>query len=658
MRIEPTSERCLDYLWFGQHCLDLQSTGNKALSDGRTIVICKYTPEKATLIVIEGGNFFIHPRSGKVQTLVDLGDTFLQGVNHGGYQQNADGSFTPLARQYNQAEGKDISYSAYPLIDDDHGTFIVNVEDVEADWTEDENYGNCWWIGEDGVALSWKGTPNRLIPIPTNYLIPGITTATGFNVSTCFSGNIYSNGAVLCTAPRIGDNSDVFVAGACYIDGYLICISHQHSDQGDWIYVHKSSDSGTTWELIGDQKAGQQLITPAFISADGKTFSLNNVLFNISDDLKTLSVVSTVVGSSTGSKQLIEGQGYRYSGSITGLWPGMSTASALVSSSATLTASLLSSGDTNATTNSFNIPIVRPNAAKQVSIIETGLNAAGACTGAAYTLGFTTDGGSYCSAEWSGDVTMRGGIPVLCVDGCSATGTVTLQPNGVSASYTKIRLATNILSSSKAKTKLGLDCDCSGAGVVYSPQTSGGRQRYYYVMKDSAAYPSVSDIKPTLERTNNGTISGDGVGECLDGSFDLFTETYIGWNPVGTNFMVNGTVVVYSGPSQTASGNCFTCCSGGVCFNRSFSDTQPAETDATIIIRRGGLSQQTGNVLDYCTGSATMHLGFTLASDSECKYLGGLSSGDWRDGNNNPVNLPSLTATQSLYICQIDTLGC
>ena len=62
-RIEPTSDVCIPYVWFAEDCLKLQSYGHKAISDGIYIIVCKYTPTKATLIAIGGGNFLCHPRS-------------------------------------------------------------------------------------------------------------------------------------------------------------------------------------------------------------------------------------------------------------------------------------------------------------------------------------------------------------------------------------------------------------------------------------------------------------------------------------------------------------------------------------------------------------------------------------------------------------------
>ena len=162
MDIRPTSEAAEAYIWFGRDCLRrAHRTGHggvKALRDGLLLVICKYTIHHADLIVIQRGDFLMYPRSGSLRAYSVGDDITTTGVNGGGYVK-AGTQFAQLSARH-----------PYPLVDDDHGTFLITIdgEELEVEWAApgEENYGNLWWsgTGDDPPVLSWKGPPSEVWP--------------------------------------------------------------------------------------------------------------------------------------------------------------------------------------------------------------------------------------------------------------------------------------------------------------------------------------------------------------------------------------------------------------------------------------------------------------------------------------------------------------
>lgn len=412
MRIEPTSDKAAEYIWLGQHCLNLNSTGNKAIQDGMFTVICKYTPEKAVLIVVGGGNFLTHPRSGKLklQPYFDnqMNQYYLTGIDGGGWRED----LSELANRY-----------TYPLQDDDKGTWVVNAEDITCEWTVIENYGNCWWVGSDGTILSWKGPPNRHFYIDSTINIPGLsrqrevvsTGDTNTEFYTYFDYNVYQDGEVLCTAPYL-------VAGAFYMEDTLIvlCVANLRPN-GFWLVPFKT-DLTVFTELGGKFALSNPLLIPAFISKDASSFVFERVTYKVNDDTTAIELVDPATAS-TGTqneppRSNIE-QSYWYDGTfkksgIRQLW---------VEPANDITANYTINDKTTtinkAAEKTVSVPIYR--VVPDITLTINGPNTAS--VGFCYTPSYTV-----CSGSWSfsgGTIDNNGCITsVSCVSGASAVATV------------------------------------------------------------------------------------------------------------------------------------------------------------------------------------------------------------------------------------------
>jgi hypothetical protein len=431
LNIQPTSDKASEYVWFGKDCLRLQSTGTKAIQDGMFTVICKHTPEKAILIVVGGGNFLCHPRSGTLKQIPyfdnQMNEYSLTGINGGGW---------------NEAGGEISNRTVYPLQDDDNGTYVINADDLTAEWTSSENYGNIWWIGEDGTTLSWHGNPNRHFPIDTIYNIPGLTEVENVigeppnskQFFTCFKNNVYQDGEILATVLY----EKHLVAGACYQDSTLL-VAVVDGTVGYKLKLLKQQTDGDGWDQVGSTFPTARLKTPAFFSSDGKTMTFDGAEYNISPTVFTLKTASAYKYSGTQTEGT-DRRTFGKQGTITGLWleNGISETLAYKSDISTTTTG------TGASTATKTVPLVSAGSATYVTITgpETGRD------GCLY-FGFETDG-PYCEAVWSGSVDKYGKycppLAQVCTPGSPGySATITLSPKSLSDTYT---VASNYISPS------------------------------------------------------------------------------------------------------------------------------------------------------------------------------------------------------------------
>ena len=427
MSIKPTSEKAAEYLWFGKKCLALNTYGSKAMADGLYTIICKYTPDKAVLIAIGGGNFFSHPRTGKLKDIPYFDNAMnqfaMQGIYGGGFRQTEKDGKTI----YEEIENRTV----YPLVDDDKGTWVISVDDPSCEWSDAEKYGNNFWIGTDGSTLSWHGVPNRHFPIDAKYLIPGLTeyentlgsgeTATAFY--TCFKNNVYESGDVLATVPE-----KHLVAGACYQDGTLLVAAVDSSNSKYNLKLLKQGDDKTPWIQIGAAVPTSRLKTSAFFTLDGLSMTFDGVAYKVSPTEFTRVTPSTYTFSGKqqeGADKLT----FTKSGKIAGLWTENGNSESLEYASSCKTTS---SGSANS--NKVTVPLVAAGSATYVKIT-------GEPDGSGY-FHFKTDG-PYCEAIWSGDCDKEGKLNKAGASGdpCKAstgfTVTVTLKPKGLTDTYTR-----------------------------------------------------------------------------------------------------------------------------------------------------------------------------------------------------------------------------
>ena len=313
MDIRPTSDAAVDYVWFGRNCLEQARRsgfgGAKAIQDGRLLVICKYTLHHATLITLSQGDFTMHPRSGLMRSYPVTDDTTIPGINGGGWAQSGEG-FSELAAR-----------SPYPLVDNDHGTFVVSIdgEDLEVEWAgnADENYGNLWWsgTGDEPSVLSWRGPPSIQFPIGAEYTIPGLTmeVPSGNSVFGCF---IYSDGARLCHGPSWypDEPERTLIVGACYATDeakkrWLVAMTVTHKGSAHVLQVWRSEDTGKTWQLLNEFPSLRAVVT-AFISQDGRRFVYGGQLYKIDAAVSSVVAGAKIPTSTTGTRTIHGAGGY------------------------------------------------------------------------------------------------------------------------------------------------------------------------------------------------------------------------------------------------------------------------------------------------------------------------------------------------------------
>lgn len=455
--IKLTSDKCVDYIWFGDKCLKkaraYNLTANEAIQDGRTLVICKYNPREAIIIVIPSGDFIMHPRSGSLRkfSFYDSGmnSYTLTGVSRGGYTK-VDGNYEELS-----------AIDAYTLVDNDRGSFVVTIDDtdLEVDWADvEDNYGNVYWIGEGDTppVLSWHGPPSIQFPLDKTYTIPGLTSSVSSS-NTTFGVWIYQTGVRLCHGPQIDPDDEMLslVVGASIAydaDGieYLVAICISNKSNIKYLQIYKSIDTGTTWELI-QEFVNRDCGTPAFISSNGRIFVYDKIKYLIAPDIKSVSKSEELSFADVFTRTVVGAGGYGsdyfYSGKQY-LYPALDATDSLKYATAITTAKFEHIGNGDTVYHSAVTPVYRGNPATSVSISIDNL-ASKPCevSGDGYILTFVAEAnGNYCQAVWSGVHCYKDMTAVLKVGDCNSdfSVTVTLQPQGVSATLTRTQVDAGI----------------------------------------------------------------------------------------------------------------------------------------------------------------------------------------------------------------------
>lgn len=479
--IRPTSDQATGYVWFGQHCLNLlrQSgrPGTKAFRDGRLLVICKYNHHHADLIVLSRGDFATHPRSGSVAKIPYYDNQMnlytLTGIDGGGWRQDGE-TYEELATRW-----------GFPLVNDDNGTFLVTAdEQLEVAWAGKaaENYGNIWWQGQgdNPPVLSWRGPPSVQFSLPGDLRIPGLsqveTTVSGREYYTTFGCYLYQGGAYLCHGPQwfADDELATLVVGACYATTaagkqWLVAICITRMAAGSFsLQVWRSCDVGKNWQILNEFPATGRARVPAFIAADGRAFVYDGVRYTIDTDVSVVTagtlatqgaIPAAISGSRTVSGPGGYGSDYHYLGKRY-CWPAMDADGRLVYATAVEDAVFTTTGDSSGTPATITAPVYRGSPATQVTISVIGTGTGGPCTvggsGVNVILGAAVNG-SYCQAVWSGVDCYKGLEAVKRVPDCNGaySVSVTIQPQGLTATYTQSGALPDIVVSGPADMVLG-----------------------------------------------------------------------------------------------------------------------------------------------------------------------------------------------------------
>lgn len=491
VRLEPQHERIPDDVLtrakeLGDRVLATQDYKREiAIAGGGGFYYCeaiRWDEHVRVKIIDLTGNFLTHPRTGKLRLQPyfdnEMNEYYLTGIDGGGWRKD----LSELANIY-----------TYPLQDGDKGTWVATVFGTEIEWTDDENYGNCYWIGEDGATLSWKGPPNGF-PIGGIYQIPGLTQSLGDGLSnTCFGVHIYEDGAYLCHGPQwFADNElKTLVVGAMYIDGRLFCQAVTNKTPGIFLQLWTTQDTGTTWTLVQEVTSTWPRTT-AQISKDGKKFVYDSVLYTIADDLKSFASTTTIPAVAAGTRVVVGrggyGSPYTYAGQLN-LWPGMDVSEGLKNSVLSVDAKFKYETAGSGGYQKSEQPVYRGNPATQVAVSQYG-------TFANSEIWFSaTANGTYCTLDWSGVDRVENGFGVKRTTQCNSdfTVTATANPQGVSGLY--------------VRTAQVLDMVVSGDQGQVNPVQTGNMP--YRPVTASQYYVS-NAIGDVTWYTTKGTITSNG----------------------------------------------------------------------------------------------------------------------------------------------------
>lgn len=186
--IKYTSEKSIEYTWFADHCLSLQTVGSKAYVDGQYIVVCKYDEVDATLIVFPENTIIAHPRTGSLSSKSYAG-TVPAPIVRGGW----DSTLTYFDSDY-----------IYPILDDHKGTAVIDPKLSKVEFIN-YDYGNYYIVNslDTTEIVSWKGPPAKHIPI--NQLSFNISGIEATDESSSFDKYIYKAGEQYLLSPKCND---------------------------------------------------------------------------------------------------------------------------------------------------------------------------------------------------------------------------------------------------------------------------------------------------------------------------------------------------------------------------------------------------------------------------------------------------------------------
>jgi hypothetical protein len=222
------------------------------------------------IIRIWGGavaGFICHPRS----------DVFPGGITPKG---------TPISAIY-----------AYPLIDNDHGSFVLT--GINDKWTvsrDVENYGNLDWDGSE--VLTWRGPPGRSIPLPNTTNVSGLSTlleTIGVDIYyTPYSGNIYQHGNVVAVAPGL------VLGAAIYSGGIIAVVALKNPGWTQAVYTGAVGAKATDWTLVSN--INNNFPQSAWFFSDDTTEATDgNTLLTIVYSKNSVTVGSTALSSGNGT---------------------------------------------------------------------------------------------------------------------------------------------------------------------------------------------------------------------------------------------------------------------------------------------------------------------------------------------------------------------
>lgn len=164
----------------------------------------------------------------------------------------------------------------YPLVDNDHGSFILTPPTPWAVSRDAENYGNIDWQGSNGTILSWRGPSSRHFPLDPSINYPGYTLfdrtvgTPPFDTDyfTPFGPNVYQSGNILATLP----NSKIL--GAALVNGVLTVVASLfNGSYSDEVWQLKNG-----WQKLWAQGGSSPLVC-WFFTADGmKAYRGNETL--------------------------------------------------------------------------------------------------------------------------------------------------------------------------------------------------------------------------------------------------------------------------------------------------------------------------------------------------------------------------------------------
>lgn len=494
--IKLTDERCVEYIWFGEECLKrarLEGTsGSKVILDNRLLIICKFNPIEATLIAVQQGNFICHPKTGSLKSYLQYDEqSTLQGPSGGGFV-NKDGVYQETS-----------NFEVYTLVDDDQQSFVVSIDDttLETEWAGAGNgYGNLYWIGQgdNPRVLSWRGPPNVQFPVPLGVTLSGFSQPRGGSTSV-FGQKIYQDGKTLVKCPQIDSENptQTVVVGACYATDskgveYLLCFSVGRLGSATYLVVSKSTNQGENWTTVRNIQVSETNLQ-AFISQSGKKFVYSRTLYQINDDLTNITAIQQGQTNSNITRTVVGKGGYdssyTYSGTNT-IWPTLKDDNLSITTVSTQ-ANFSSSGTSDYVEKKITVPVFTGNPATAVTITNEG--AGNPCEGGSdegYVVTFAAHpNGNYCSVNWSGVDCFNGLMAKKVIPNCNSSYSVTvsLSPNGVSASYSKDEVLQPL--------------------IITGPQNSGN---HAYPGIGEGSYGTQNSVGTVTWATSCGTITQSG----------------------------------------------------------------------------------------------------------------------------------------------------
>jgi hypothetical protein len=298
------------------------------------------------------------------------------------------------------------------------------------------------------------------------------------------------------------------VVGACYSKdlaayAWLVVLVVFKAESGFELRAYKTNNDGVSWYDIGAISVATRAKTSAYISVDGKQIVFNDKRYTINDNVTSIVESETVEVLPNGTRTVTGDGGYLSSFTFAHskrFFAGMSDGM-LASSKIDVTASFTNSASSSGNGTSTELPVYRGNPATSISITKlesSTKNCKEVETGERYEVFRATVNGSYCSIQWSG-VTCQsddGLTAKKLIDTCNKSYQVTaiLQPQGISATFTRVEQQSNM--------------------VISGPTNSGGNGIASGQYTVSNAYGDVTWSVSCGEITQQGFATFNGTCGC------------------------------------------------------------------------------------------------------------------------------------------------